>query len=251
MNRKSLGMALLFLLLLSSSPVWAEAPWVWKPKTLELHGQDITFEWAVPKLQATPGDTANWQKLLDRKMKDQLNEFQNAFTEAQIENKAIQRENPDFDPNPWESTGGYQVVWEDPEHLVLLWKGYDYRGGAHGLPVMEVTVLSTEQPDSLLPPTSLFNDEANVLQVLSIASQAGLAGQFVDPLDEWAIKGTQPNWDNFRVVYPSHVDGPARFEVIFPAYQVAPYAAGTPTVQIPWEFLDEFAPALKNGVPLP
>lgn len=239
------------LLCYFTAPAWAQESWRWKPGTLELRGQDITFNWAVPKLLGTPGDTALWQKLLDKKVRDSLNEFQSAYLDARKEDAQIKRENPGYTPNPWESSGGYQVVWQDPRHLVLLWNGYDYRGGAHGLPVLEVTVLSVEQPDSLLPPTALFSDETRVLEALSTASRAELASQFGEPLDEWALKGTEPRWENFSIVYPSQVDGPARFEVIFPSYQVGPYAAGTPSVRIPWEDLASWAPGLRVGVPLP
>lgn len=251
MKRITLFIVSLFLPFCAASPVRAETPWEWRPNTLELHGKNIKFEWAVPKLVRTPGDTANWQKLLDKRMREELSEFQSAFEDAQKDNARLKLEMPDYKPNPWESSGGYKVMWEDPEHLVLLWQGYDYRGGAYGLPKMEVTVLSTEQPDSLLPPSSLFNDEGKVLEALSIASRDGLAAQFTDGLDDWALKGTEPTWDNFSLVYPSYLDGPPRFEVIFPSYQVAPYAAGTPTVEIPWGTLAPYAPTLGEGVKLP
>ena len=237
-------MATLLLLLASSS--WAQSPWKWTPKTLELHGQDITFEWSLPKLSATPGDTALWQKQLDRAIADRLNEFQNAFEEARRESVALRRENPDYKPNPWESEGGYQVAWADERRLILVWQGYDYRGGAHGLPVMDVTVLDAEQPDSLLPPSSLFSDEAGALEALSRATRANLDEQMLgdQSQDEWVLKGTEPHWENFHVVYPMQTDGPPRWEVIFPSYQVAPYSAGTPTVEIPWQVLSGFAPTL-------
>jgi hypothetical protein len=254
MMRTPRAIGWLLLLLVTSSPAWAVNPWVWQPKTLELHGENVSFEWAVPKLLSSPGDTAEWQKLLDHEVADRLNEFENAYEQARQENARLLLENPDYRPKPWESSGGYQAVWEDPRHLVLLWKGYDYRGGAHGLPVLKVTVLSTEHPDSLLPPSSLFRDDASVLEVLSSASRQSLREQMAQQrteVDEWMLKGTEPGWQNFGVVYPTRVDGPPRFEVIFPSYQVAPYAAGTPTVQIPWELLSPFAPSLQDGVPLP
>jgi hypothetical protein len=237
------------LLLLFSGTSLAQTSWTWTPKTLELHGDMVSFEWAVPKLSATPGDTAQWQKLLDRAVAERLNEFQTAFEEARRENVKLRRENPEYTPNPWESQGGYQAVWADNRRLVLLWQGYDYRGGAHGLPFMEVTVLDSEQPDSLLPPSSLFNDEAAVLEALSAASRASLQEQLTGDQDEddWLYSGTSPKWENFTVVYPTSVDGPDRWEVIFPSYQVAPYAAGTPTVTIPWETLSPMAPSLQAG----
>lgn len=251
MKRILTTIALLFLLLASSPLQAQEAPWSWVPSTLELHGTDITFRWAVPKLARTPGDTAHWQKLLDRRMRDRMDEFQSAFDDARREDAALISENPNYKPNPWESTGGYRVVWQDPAQLVLLWHGYDYRGGAHGLPVFEVTVLSSAQPDDLLPAPALFSDSAEFLPTLSEAARAALAAQFPDPLDEWALKGSAPEWENYSVVYPSYENGRKRFEVVFPAYQVAPYAVGAPKVEIPWEVLAPYAPNLVDGVPLP
>ncbi len=252
MKRILSTIAPLFLLLLASSPVQSqEAPWAWTPSTLELHGNEITFEWAVPKLVRAPGDAAHWQKLLDRRMRDRMGEFQTAFEEARREDAVLLRENPDYKPNPWESSGGYRVVWQDPQQLVLLWHGYDYRGGAHGLPVYEVTVLSSGQPDDLLPPQALFQDVPELLPTLSEAARAALASQSPEPLDEWALKGSAPAWENYSVIYPSFENGRRRFEVIFPPYQVAPYAAGAPTVEVPWEVLAPFTPGLTEGVPLP
>jgi hypothetical protein len=241
----------LILLFVTTSPAAADPTWQWKPSTLESRSADMTFDWAIPRLERSPGDMSHWQKLLDRDVRERLNEFQNAWAEAQAENARLRAENPEFRANPWESSGGYQVVWQDPRYLVLLWQGYDYRGGAHGLPVLRVTVLDTERPDALLGSQALFRDQPGLLEALSSASRDGLAGQFAEPLDDWARTGTEARWDNFQVLYPCYLDGPARFEVIFPSYQVAPYAAGTPTVEIPWAKLAPWANDLKDGEPLP
>ena len=246
MKRISFGMAALFLLLGISSPVWGQtSSWSWQSSRVKLQEKNLTFDWSVPNLSTSPGDTAHWQTLLDKDMAERRSQFRAAYEEARKDDAEIQREHPDYTPNPWESSGDYQVVWQDDKQLVLLWQGYDYRGGAHGLPAIWATVLSADKPDSLLPPQALFSDSPEFLQALSQATRKGLAAQFAEPLDEWALKGTEPSWENFSIIYPSKLDGPARFEVIFPSYQVAPYAAGTPTVTISWETLNRWTPSLK------
>ena len=61
-------------------------------------------------------------------------------------------------------------------------------------------------------------------------SREGLVKQGYDKTDEWMLEGTAPKPENFQLVVPGE-DG---LEVIFSSYQVAPYAAGTPSVEIPW-----------------
>lgn len=239
------------LLLAASSPVQAESPWKWEAKTLDIAEDGYHFKWSYPKLSASPGDTANWQKLLDRKVADWANEFQNSYKESRQEFEEIRRANPDYVPSPWGSEGSYHLAWQDERRLILTWHGYDYRGGAHGLPIIEVTVLDTQEPDSLLPPSSLFIDQTEVLRTLSEVSRQKLAEQFTDPLDEWAIKGTEPSWENFSLVYPVNTESPAHFKVIFAPYQVGPYAIGTPSVEIPFEALAPWAPSLIDGDPRP
>lgn len=251
MRLRLLPMAWALLLLFLTSPVSAETPWKWEAKTLDVSGDGYHFEWSYPKLTAGPGDTANWQKLLDRKVADWANEFQNDYEDSWKENRKIRQENPDYKPAPWGSEGAYQVVWQDERRLILLWQGYDYRGGAHGAHFLEVTILDAEQPDSLLPPSSLFTDEREVLRTLSEVTRSKLEEHFGEKLDEWALKGSEPKWENFTIVYPNNSAGQARFEVIFPSYQVAPYAAGTPSVEFPFEVLAPWAPTLLEGTGVP
>ena len=253
MNRCFTRMAWALLLLFLTSPVFAEPSWKWEAKTTDISKEGRRFTWSYPQLSASPGDTSNWQKQLDRKVADWANEFQNDYEEQWKENQKFRQENPDFKPAPWGFEGSYQIVWQDEQHLIILWQGYDFRGGAHGAHFLEVSVLDAQQPDSLLPPSSLFTDEVEVLRHLSEVTRVKLAEHFGQPLDDWALKGTEPSWENFSIVYPINADGTARFEVIFPSYQVAPYAAGTPTVEFPFEVLAPWAPSLMGGegVPLP
>lgn len=253
MKRSLTCMAWALLLLFLTSPVIADPAWKWKAKTLDVSGQGFRFTWSYPKLSTTPGDTDLWQKQLDRKIADWANEFQNDYETQLKDNKKFLEENPDYQPVPWTMEGSYQIVWQDEQHLIILWQGHDFRGGAHGAHVLEVSVLNSQQPDSLLPPSSLFTDEAEVLRNLSEVTRVKLAEHFGQPLDEWALKGTEPTWENFSLTYPINTGGTARFEVIFPSYQVAPYAAGTPTVDFSFEVLAPWAPSLMGGegVPLP
>ncbi len=234
------------LLLVLTSPVFAQTGWKWEAQTHEAREEGYKFKWSYPKLLSGPGDTKNWQRLLDRKVADWANEFQNDFDDNQKELRKTREQYPDTPSMEWGSEGSYQVVWQDERRLVLLWQGYDFRGGAHGAHFLEVSVLDAQQPDSLLPPSSLFDDETEVLRTLSEVTRVNLAEQFGQPLDEWALKGTEPKWENFSIVYPNNTAGTERFEVIFPSYQVAPYAAGTPTVEIPFEVLAPWTQSLVS-----
>lgn len=231
------------ILVLFSSQSRAEELWQWSSDSTVRIGQGYEFKWSSPNLTAAPGQEADlkrWQKLLQQQTEDWANEFSQeaelAFAEAEKEGYKL---------NPWSSDGDFSVVWSDSKTLVVRWSGYDYRGGAHGLPFLEVQVLSLDSPTKLHPSSYLFNQDRGALEEISKLARVELAKVLAEDsgLDDWALKGSAPKWDNFRVLYPVLEDGKAAFEVIFPSYQVTSYAGGTPTVSLDFEKL---APWAKN-----
>lgn len=128
--------------------------------------------------------------------------------------------------NPWSLDLTAEVTYKGPFWCVVM-SGYDYRGGAHGIPFLDVvyfdgeTKAEIQQEEVLIP---------GALEELASLSRAGLIKQGFDAEDEWMLKGTEPTAENYQVV-AAKKEG---LEVIFPSYQVAPYAAGTPSVMIPW-----------------
>lgn len=261
-TKKSLLPLMLLLFLWTSLPSQAEAPWIWTTQRIKAGQAACLFDWTLPSLAQTPGDTSAWQKLLNDHVTQWRRNFQTDYDAQEAEFIKISQRDPSFKPAPWESSGSFQVVWTDPRYLVVLWQGYDFRGGAHGMPVLDVCILDRDNPDRLQSSRLLFSFSTEALDTLSRLCRQQLAQRFAEDSDadtssssanqasepdEWVIQGTQPQWSNFSIVYPTNLNGPDRFEVIFPPYQVAPYAMGSPTVTIPWKQLSPFTPSLTQS----
>ncbi len=162
------------------------------------------------------------------------NEFVREFEEAKAESQGGHM-------NPWTLALNGTVEYQD-KFLVLAVSGYDYRGGAHGLPVLEVFLFdtATQKP---IQQQELFEDPGKAYGELSRLTRADLIKQGFDKDDEWMQGGTEPKADNFTGVVPTKKG----VTVVFPSYQVAPYAAGTPTVELTWDqtrglFKSKYAP---------
>lgn len=128
--------------------------------------------------------------------------------------------------NSWSLDVGAEVTYKG-KFWVVQFSGYDYRGGAHGVPHLNALYFNPETFEQI-PQDQLLRDGA--YDTLSELSRKGLVEQDFDPEDEWMIQGTVPTPENFALVVP-HQEG---VRVIFNSYQVAPYAAGTPSVELSW-----------------
>lgn len=124
--------------------------------------------------------------------------------------------------------------------LALSMQGYDYRGGAHGMPYMEVMYFDSKSKKALNQSDILMEDS---YQKLSEICRQDLAEQGFDAHDDWMLRGTEAVPANYELMVPRK-EG---LEVVFRSYQVASYAAGTPSVTIPWTvawelFREEYRP---------
>ena len=175
---------------------------------------DVTapdFEFEFPKVAPLASFFADYEKGL----RDEMNaEFNKAKSEGEI-----------F--NPWSLSANGRVTYEGKFWSVMI-SGYDYRGGAHGIPLMDVIYFDPESFEKVSQ-SDLLVDGA--YETLSRLSREGLVSQGFDAEDDWMLEGTQPKPENFPLVVP----GEKGVEVIFNSYQVAPYAAGTPSVELSWD----------------
>ena len=126
---------------------------------------------------------------------------------------------------------------EPPErsahYLAVLITGYDFRGGAHGMPVIEPRVFALTD-GRRIPPAGLFRPDADWLGTLAGRCYAELKLRDLAGTDEgWLRSGTEPKAENYRLLFP----GPAGLRVIFPPYAVAAYVEGTQEVLIPYRDL--------------
>jgi len=112
---------------------------------------------------------------------------------------------------------------------------YPYLGGAHGMLYFETINFDLEKM-SLVELGDLFTAGYDYLGIISEYCREDLARQINDrdfePDIQWLENGTDPdNIDNFT----NFLVTPSELIIKFPAYQVAPYAAGDFTVNIPYE----------------
>ena len=153
------------------------------------------------------------------------NEFQQDFNEARAEGGIY---------NPWTLDVDGRLTYRG-KFLCMMMRGYDYRGGAHGVPYMDALYFDGQSHERLEQSALLMN---GAYEKLAKMCRSGLIEQGFDADDDWMLRGTEPTPENYALIVASQ----EKVEVIFNSYQVAPYAAGVPSVTLSWS---QFAPLLK------
>lgn len=129
--------------------------------------------------------------------------------------------------NPWSMDLEAKQSYSG-KFLTVVVRGYDYRGGAHGITYLDVLYFEPKSKKELSQQDLL---EKNALETFSTLARQELIKQGFEAKDDWMLEGTEPFVKNFKFIAPSE----EAVTVIFPSYQIAPYAAGVPEVQLPWE----------------
>lgn len=117
-----------------------------------------------------------------------------------------------------------------PDGLVcILFTEYHYNGGAHGMEGFTALVYRLED-DGFIEPLSLIEDLPGFARAVR---DSLLKNPDADP--GWIGPGTEPIAQNYRAVlpFPDSTGALMGFQVVFPAYQVAPYSAGVHRVRVP------------------
>ncbi len=110
--------------------------------------------------------------------------------------------------------------------------GYDFRGGAHGMPILE-TLLLSRKDGSLVKPENLFKND-KYLDILARFCRKEMAKrEGFTAYDEWMLKGSAPETENYSVLSPSSKG----ITVTFGPYQVGSYAQGAQTILVPYGVL--------------
>lgn len=153
------------------------------------------------------------------------------FVEEQGTSLADTADLPDLPPSSLEVA--YDTPFVTDRYVLIGFNGYEYSGGAHGMPIIQPLVIDRAD-GGRIPPEGLFKPDAPWLDRLSshcldaLSQDEELAS---DP--DWLTSGTEPKAENYQLLYP----GPEGLTVIFPPYAVAPYAAGPQEVLIPYSHL--------------
>ena len=132
-------------------------------------------------------------------------------------------------------------------YLAVLITGYDFRGGAHGMPISEPRVFALAD-GRRIPPQGLFRPDSDWLGRLAARCYAELKLRNLAGTDEtWLRSGTEPKTENYSLLLPT----PTGLRVIFPPYAVAAYAEGTQEVLIPYRDLAGLLEPTLFGEPAP
>jgi hypothetical protein len=131
-------------------------------------------------------------------------------------------------PGPWGLHIDYEIFQFSPTMLSLKFTISDYTGGAHGNMYFQTYLFDLAQ-NRVLTLSDLFQPGADPLATLAPIVQQDLAAQMGDFADtQWIQEGTSS-----LDAYVNFVVTPDSLIFFFPPYQVAAYAAGPQTVQIP------------------
>lgn len=134
---------------------------------------------------------------------------------------------------PWGLSIAGELLYQAPAFWTIELETYRFTGGAHGGTENQAVVLSraTGEP---IPVASLFSPDSDWLQRLSEASyEILIQREQFDADDDWLVRGTAPELDNYQVVLPL-AEG---IEVVFGQYQIGPYVMGISRVLLPYSEL--------------
>ncbi len=134
----------------------------------------------------------------------------------------------------------YQVITFDENIIALCLNIYPYMGGAHGMLYFETFNFDIGK-NRIIGLEDLFEPGYDYGRTISEYCRTDLARQMqergFEPDEGWIEDGTDPhNADNFA----NFLITPYRLIIKFPAYQVAPYAAGDFSVAIPYDQFEGF-----------
>jgi hypothetical protein len=162
---------------------------------------------------------------------------------------------PDIEFTPWTLRLRFDVRADTGDFVSVLASGDAYSGGAHGNPLIASFVLHRDT-GRVVTMADLFADAEDGERALGEYARNALIRRRSEtrPLDDgelrWLKDGTAPRPENYAV-FAIDGDGarPARgLVLIFPPYQVAPYAAGAIEVPVPASvFRDLLKPVYRKA----
>ncbi len=142
---------------------------------------------------------------------------------------------------PYELESTYSTTHASPSVLSIIWKTASYTGGAHGNLEISTTTYDMKT-GSLIDLYDVFGNLDIALDQMGRYSAKVLARSLGDMYNEDMLRsGTAPEAENFSAFALI----PAGIRIFFQPYQVAPWAAGPQTVDIPLDALPGSDPRLS------
>ncbi len=218
---------LLILLLVSTTTLAESLKYRVESETLKFEEGKLSIEIEYPQVSGLGESLDRGLNLEFQKRAEAASE---AFKKDAAEMKAdLPVDSQDWNP-PQSLTMGFDVKQASTELLVILVWGSEFTGGAHPNPTFYLLMLDPTTGQRVAV-SDLFTPRVNYLERLSEVSRLQLKN---DPDNlmgdsEWVNTGTEPKRENFALVWPEGED----LVIMFPPYQVAPYAAGPQELRVP------------------
>lgn len=135
----------------------------------------------------------------------------------------------------------YNEVRHSDTIFTVVFSNYMFTGGAHGIPYRSSHTFDTES-ETILTLDDVFIDVDTALVEIAPLAVDKLTELFDGATDtDWIEDGTDPTEPENYAIWGLSEDS---FIIYFSAYQVAPYVAGQPTIEIPLsELSDVLEPA--------
>jgi len=204
-----------------------------KGEVLEI-SVDIEYPYFIAR---NPEEQEKYEKLNKILEDDAQKSFKTTVQDFEAENKQV-AENPEVIGIKSRShLVNYSIYFQSDELISILHTGDTYMGGAHGLPFAYVTNYDLKA-DKKLEIDDILNLKNKGLEKLAQYCHEELTKLFEG---EYIAEGALPEKDNYSAL----VLTPGGLYVQFLSYQVAPYAAGTPMISVPYE---KISGAMQAGV---
>lgn len=188
-------------------------------------GLDITINYPLEQVKAAPIVQEN----VDTLIYDSRDHFIEMFLERGIDDQSLS--------GAWTLIIEYEEFRHSEQVMSLRFSMYSYSGGIHGFPSTTTMTFDLVQNKRLVL-DDLFLPDSEPLEVIAPLAAASLLDQLRDFPEHWIGRGSSPEPENYAFWLLTADE----LIFYFQRYQVAPYSAGTLTVNIP---LTELADILK------
>jgi len=181
--------------------------------------------------------------LKDNKIQDSINKSLTQYsditkTKADFEDilKTDTRSTEDPNFTGYSDEIDYHINYNQNNLLSVEFSGYNYSGGAHGIPFVK-TLNFDLKTGKELKLNDIFKTDSNYLNYFSTQSKQKLATKFANTdMQEYFNEGLEPKNENYENWSFTPNGG---INITFGAYQVVAYAFGTPTIHFTTEDLKD------------
>lgn len=208
---------------------------------LQIQTRTFAKETNTYKIDATYPEIVNYPKqAIQININKQMENYAKSYENSMQETVNVMGPPPQGEAK-YSVTSNFDYYQPNNKLFSVHFSGNEDNGGAH--PVTKEVTYNYNLADAGRELTihDLFKKNVNGLQLVANYTKQELKSRDYT-LDSQVDSGAAANTDNYQTFYltTDHI------VIVFPPYQVAPYAAGTPTVEIPYtEFSGKLNPELE------